>query len=105
MKETLAYLESFVTLALVLTGLAGLAYNLFKDGGWLEKLLGNAFSYAMQYPLIIIFMVTGAIVLARWWRHDRMTRGHKRLAPTIVLYVIMASGVYFIGHFALYGTL
>ena len=105
MKEALAYLESFVVMALVLTGLAGLGYNLFKDGGWLEKFFGNVWGYTMQYPLIVIFVIAGAIVFFRWVRHDRITRGHKRLAPTIVLYSIMAAGAYFIGYFALYGTL
>ena len=105
MKEFLVYLESFVVMALVLTGLAGIAYNLFRDGGWIEKGLGNAWDYTMQYPLILIFVAVGAFILARWWRQDHATRGHNRLAPTIVLYTIMAAGAYFVVHFALYGTL
>jgi hypothetical protein len=105
MRETLIYLESFVVMMLVLTGLAGIAYNLFRDGGWIEKGIGNVFGYTMQYPLIVIFVAAGALVLAKWWRHDHATRGHERLAPTVILYLIMAAGVYFIGHFALYGTL
>jgi hypothetical protein len=105
MKETLAYLESFMVMALVLTGLAGIAYNLFREGGWLERVLGNVWGYTMQYPLIVIFVIAGGVVAIRWWRHDRITRGHNRLAPTIVLYAIMAAGAYFIGYFALYGTL
>ncbi len=105
MRETLIYLESIVVMLLVLTGLAGVAYNLFRDGGWIEKGFGNVWDYTMKYPLIVIFVAAGAFILAKWWRHDHATRGHNRLAPTIVLYTIMASGAYFVWHFALYGTL
>ena len=105
MREILIYLESFVVMMLVLTGLAGISVNLFRDGGWIERGLGNVWDYTMKYPLIVIFVATAALVLARWWRHDHATRGYQRLAPTIVLYTIMAAGVYFIGRFALYGTL
>ena len=105
MREILIYLESFVVMMLVLTGLAGISFNLFRDGGWIERGLGNVWDYTMKYPLIVIFVAAAALVLARWWRHDYSTRGYQRLAPTIVLYTIMAAGVYFIGHFALYGTL
>lgn len=105
MKEALTYLESFVVMALVLTGLAGLGYNLFRDGGWIEKVFGNVWDYTMRYPLVVIFITAGAIVFASWWRHDRLTRGQNRLAPNIILYSIMAAGAYFIGHFAIYGTL
>jgi len=104
-KETLLYLESFVVMALVLTGLAGIAYNLFREGGWLERGIGNVWGYTMQYPLTVAFVVVAAIGLGIWWRHDYKTLGSRRKAPTIVLYLIMASGVYFIGHFAIYGTL
>jgi hypothetical protein len=105
MRETLIYLESIVVMLLVLTGLAGIAYNLFRDGGWIEKSFGNVWDYTTKYPLIVIFVAAGAFILARWWRHDHATRGHNRLAPTIVLYAIMAAGAYFVWHFALYGTL
>ena len=104
MKETLAYLQSFVVMALVLTGLAGIAYHLFRDGGWIEQGLGKIFGYTMQYPLIVTFVVIGGLLFAWWWRHDRLSRGSQSMGPTLVLYSIMAAGAYFIGHFAIYGS-
>ena len=105
MKEALIYLQSLAVMALVLMGLTGISYNLFREGGWIENVLGNVWGYTMQYPLIVIFVIVAAILLGSWWRHDHKTRGHKRLAPTIVLYLIMAAGAFFIGRLILYGKL
>jgi hypothetical protein len=105
MKELFSRLESVVVMLLVLIGLTGLSYNLFRADGWVEKAMGNAWDYTMRYPLIVGVVAIGASLLAIWWRHDLASRGHKRVAPTIVLYLIMAAGAYYIGHLVLYGTL
>src|SRR5262245_24596607 len=105
MKELFSRLESVVVMLLVLIGLAGLSYNLFRADGWVEKAVGNAWDYTMRYPLIVGVVAVGAFLLSIWWRHDMVSRGHKRVAPTIVLYLIMAAGAYYIGHLVLYGTL
>jgi len=105
MKELYSRLESVVVMLLVLIGLTGLSYNLFRADGWVERALGNAWDYTMRYPLIVGVVFVAALLLSLWWRHDRVSRGHKRMAPTIVLYLIMAAGAYYIGHLILFGTL
>ncbi len=105
MKEVLAQLQSFVVMALVLTGLAGIGYNLVREGGWIERFLGNLWGYTMKYPLVVVFVIVGAIGLAWWWRRDPATRGGQSRPATFILYVVMAAGAYFLGRLVLFGTL
>ena len=105
MKELFSNVQSFIVMTLVLMGLVGLSYNMFREGGWIEKAVGSAWDYTLRYPLIVAVAAVLGIVLWLWWRYDRVTRRHKRVAPTIVLYAIMAAGAYFVGHVVLFGSL
>ena len=97
--------QAFGVMLLVLTGLGGVIYNLFRDEGWLEMVVSGAFNYAMESPLALGFMVCLTVFLIVWWRHDRITRGRHGKGPTYVLYAIMAAGAYFLGKLALMHTL
>lgn len=104
MRRYLEFLESFVVIALVLAGIAGVSYHLFRDEGWIEMLLGNIFELHVQYPLIAIPVTIGAIILGAMWRDNRIARGEHSALPAYVLYLLMAVGAVFIGRYALYGT-
>ena len=95
------YLEALGVMVLVLAGLGGITYNVFRTEGWGEKALGKAFLYAMESPPTLVFLIGAGICIALWWRHDRITRGSSRKAPTYVLYAVMAAGAYFLGKLAL----
>ena len=106
MRQTLDFLESFVMIALALAGLMGISYNLFRDDGWLEMIVGNFWDYTVRYPLIAIPMLAGAVILGKMWRDNRVSHGKQSSrAGAAILYVMSAAGIYFIGHFALRGTL
>jgi len=102
----LAFLESFVIVVLVVAGLVGIFHNLLRAGGWLEGV--------WEYLAPIIFtnvtasIIVGgiAIVAIAWWHDRHIYKGkYNKKVPTIVLYVLMAAGVYYIGRYALLGTL
>lgn len=105
MKQTIEFLESFVVIALVLAGIGGISYNLFRDDGWIERALGNIWDIQVQYPLITIPLIVGAIVLGVMWRNNRIAKGQRGKLPTILLYLLMAAGAYFIGSYAIKGSL
>lgn len=105
MKQVLDYLMSFAVVALVLAGIGGLSYHLFKEEGWIELVLGNVWEAHVQYPMIAIPLTIGAIVLGKLWRDNRLARGRVSRVPDLFIYLLMASGAYFIGHYVLYGSL
>ena len=59
----------------------------------------------MQYPLIAIPLTVSAIVLGKMWRDNRIATGHHDKLPDIFLYALIATGVYYIGYFAVHGSL
>ncbi len=105
LKAILEYVESFVTVILVLAGIGGISFHMFRDDGWLEMIFGNIFELHVQYPLIAIPVTFGAIILIRMWRENRLARGRLQHLPNIFIYTLMALGVYFIGYFWINHTL
>lgn len=105
LKRTVEFLESFVIIGLVLAGIAGISFNLFRDDGWIEAALGNIFDLNVQYPLIAIPVTIGAIVMFRLWSRDRVIHGKTSRLPNLILYSLVIAGAYFVGHYAITGTL
>lgn len=105
MKQVVEYLESFAMIGLVLAGIGGISYHLFKEEGWIEMALGNILDIHVQYPLIAIPLTIAAILLGKMWRDNRLARGRHSKIPDLFIYGLMAAGVYFIGYYAIYGSL
>lgn len=105
MKQIFEYVNSFVTIALVLAGLGGVAYNMFKEGGWLGAILGKIWDVQMQYPLFAIPVTLAAVFLGKMWYDHNRAKGYTSKLPNFFIYVVMAAGVYFIWQFVTQGTL
>ena len=105
MNKTLEYLQSFVVIVLMLSGLTGIAYHLFREGGWLETVTGSIWSFTTRSPLMALVVVAGAIALGvmRW--RSRKIQHDQGKAATVVFYVIIAAGAYFLGRLAIVGSL
>jgi hypothetical protein len=105
LKQYLEFLESLVAVALILAGLGGLSFNLVRDDGWIETIVGNIWDLNVQYPLIAIPLTIGAIVLGLMWRENRIVKGHHNRLPTFVICALMATGAYYIWSFITRGSL
>lgn len=105
MKQIVEFLESFVIVGLVLAGIAGISYNLFRDEGWIEAALGNIWDFNVQYPLIAIPVTIAAIVMFRLWSRDRVIHGKTSKLPNLMLYALVIAGAYYIGRYAITGSL
>jgi len=105
LKRYLDFLYSFVVIVLVLSGLGGISFNLFRDDGLIETLFGNIWEIHIQYPLIAIPVTIGAVILGAMWRDNRIARGQRSNLPTYVLYMLMAAGAYYLYQYFTYGTL
>ena len=105
MKQIVEFLESFVIVGLVLAGITGISYNLFRDEGWIEATLGNIWHFNIQYPLIAIPVTIGAVVMFRLWSRDRVIHGKTSKLPNLVLYALVIAGAYYIGRYTITGSL
>ena len=104
MKEYLVYVESFAVIVLVLFGIGGFSYHLFRDNGWVETVLGNLWDVSIQYPLIALPVIVAAVYLGSRWNDARITHGRTTNLPDYFIYALMASGLVFIVRYVWVGT-
>lgn len=104
MKQFLAVLESLITIVLVLAGIAGLSYRSFRAGGWFTQGVSKVADAYITYPLVAIAVTVVLALVYRSWRARRASGQRTRIFDYLV-YVFMAAGIYFIGHFIVTGEL
>ena len=104
MNQKLEFIISFFVITLVLFGLGGISYNLFREDGWVEQVFGDIWEISIQYPLIAIPMIVGGALLGSMWRDNRIARGQRSKIPTYIVYLMMVAGVYYIWVFARTGS-
>ncbi len=102
MKQLLTVLEALVTVVLVLVAIAGISYRAFREGGWLSQGFGKIADAYMNFPLIALAVTVAAFFAFRAWQ-ARKIRGTRHRYFDYLIYVLMAVGIYFIGHYALTG--
>jgi len=100
-KQVLEFVSSFVTIALVLAGIGGAAYHMFKEGGWLGIALGKIWDVNIRYPLVAIPVTIGVVFIGKMWFDYNRAKGYTSRLPDILVYIIMAAGVYFLWDFAM----
>lgn len=105
MKQYLEYAESFAVIGLVLFGITGFSYHLFKDNGWIEAAVGNLWDVSVQYPLIALPVIVASVYLGKLWNQSRLAHGRTSKLPDLVIYALMASGAVFIVRYFWSGTL
>ena len=105
MKQYLDFLESLAVMVLVLFGITGFSYHLFRDNGWIEAMVGNIWDVSIHYPLIALPVIVAAIYLGKLWNLARIAHGRTTKLPDIVIYGLMASGAVFIVRYFWYGNL
>lgn len=105
MKQLFEFVSSFLVIALVLAGIAGLSWELFRADGLFERIMGRIWEFELRQPLIAIPLTVGAIVLGRLWFQGRVTRGGKSILPTLLMALLMAAGAYYIGYYLITGMI
>ena len=99
MKQIFEYIQSFLTIGLLLAGLGGVAYHLFKENGWLGRILGKIWDVQMENPVIAIPLTLAVLFIGKMWYDHNRAKGYTSKLPDVLIYVIMAAGVYFIYEF------
>jgi hypothetical protein len=98
-KQIIDYVNSFVTIALVLAGLGGVSYNIFREGGWITTVFGKFVDVQMENPLIAIPVTIGAVFIGKMWYDRQVEHGKTSRLPDVLVYVIMAAGAFFLWRF------
>jgi hypothetical protein len=105
LKLILDFLQSFVIVVLVISGLGGLLYHTFRQAGWGSAMMDKMFELYLLHPGIMIPVTIVAVIAGAVYYDYRTAHGkfNKKYA-SYVLYTLMAAGVFFLGRYALRGT-
>ena len=104
MNQVMDYLKAFGTISLILAGLGGVSYNMFKDDGWLELLLGKWWQAQLDNPVISIGVTLAIAVIGKLWYDHNREHGKASKLPDVLIYIIMATGVYFLYQLVVNGS-
>jgi hypothetical protein len=104
LKRLVEYLESFVVVGLVLAGVGGISYSVFRDGGWMERFFGNLWTVGTGNLIVAATVLIAAVSLFKLWHGSTPIHTKTSIIPNLVLYALMAAGVYFVGRYAITGT-
>lgn len=105
MRQVLEYVNTFITITLILAGIGGVSYHMFKDNGWLGMILGKVWDVQMSNPVIAIPTTLALLFVGKLWYDHNRAKGHTSKLPNILIYIIMAAGAYFLFQLATHGTL
>jgi len=104
-KQILEYVNTFVSFVLILAGIGGVSYNMFKENGWLGLILGKFWDIQMANPIVAIPVTFAVLFLGKLWYDHNREKGHTSKVPDVIIYVIMAAGLYFLYQLVVNGTL
>lgn len=96
MKWTLGDVWGILAFGLMLTGITGLSWEVFREGGWGERVLGATWQATIHKPMVMLPVVIGAVALLALFMRGRLTVGKGNPFSDAFVYVLMALGVYFI---------
>ena len=97
-KSTLlSLIGSFLVGALVLLGIGGLTYHLFREGGWVSRLLGTLWEAQFNAPVITAIMIVAAIFVFRHLHAAQIGGTKDSRIPDFVLFAFIATGIFFLG--------
>ncbi len=100
MNQVFEYLKSFISIVLMLAGIGGVCWDLFKEGGWLGKILGKFWYAQLNYPMIAIPVTIAVVVLGKMWHDRQVEKGYTSKLPAVLIYLVMAAGVYYLWRFS-----
>lgn len=95
LQETMAY----VSFVLILVGIVGISFELFKEAGLFERLLDIVWDAEVRQPLLIVPMVGGALLLSSIFLRGGLATGkngkNKNMFSNMMVYLFMVCGAYY----------
>jgi hypothetical protein len=105
MQTVIPFIVSLLAFILVVSGILGIAVNLFYEGGLIETLLGKIWNLEIHYIITAIPIIVSAIVLGKLWGDSRLHKGAGSLGANFLFLLMMAAGGYFIYLYIATGSL
>lgn len=82
---------------LILLGIGGVAYHLFRDGGWISQGLGALWEAQYQAPVMTLVLIVAAFFVIKALHSAQSTDKRESKLPDFILFTFIAVGIYFFG--------
>ncbi len=105
MKSLITTLGTMFVGALILLGIGGITYHLFRDGGWFAQGLGALWRAQYQAPVMTIVLIVAAIFVGRALYTAQIGAKRESRIPDLLLYVFIATGLFFLGRLIFTGEI
>lgn len=100
-ESRLSSILAIMRMVLMLIGISGIAFELFRENGWLSKLLGGIINSTTNILLIAVILL-GLWLLNRWISSPNKSET-KRIGD-IPMYAMMAVGTFYLYRLFTYGS-
>ena len=90
---------------LILLGIGGSAYHLFRDGGWLSQGLGALWEAHYKAPVITVVLIVAAIFVVKALHTAQVGSKRESKLPDLLLFTFIAVGIYFFGRWLTTGQI
>lgn len=97
MKAILTTMGAFLVGGLILLGIGGIAYHLFREDGWISQGLGALWQAQYQAPVMTIILIIAAIFVAKSLYGAQIGGKRESKIPDFVLFAFIATGIFFLG--------
>ncbi len=94
-ESRLSVFLALVRMTLMLIGIFGITYELFRENGWLSQLFGTVFDSNLN------MIIAGLVILMLWRLNRWISAPHKQDKVSlgdIPMYAMMAIGLYYLYH-------
>lgn len=96
-KEAFANVGAIVAFALIVIGFGGLSWDVFRDGGLLERGFGLAWEAQVRNPMIMVPVLLGGLILLPMFLRGGFNPGKaKQSWADFAVYGLMAVGFYYV---------
>lgn len=105
MKPLFTLLGAILVGTLILLGIGGAAYHLFRDDGWISQGLGALWNAQYQAPVITVVLIVAAIFVFRALYRAQIGGKRNSKLPDLVLFAFIIAGIYFLGRLLATGSI
>ncbi|MBX3665987.1 MAG: hypothetical protein KF834_09900 [Burkholderiales bacterium] len=97
MKSLFNTLGSVLVGALIMLGIGGTAYHLFREDGLLAQGLGALWRAQYEAPVMVIVLILAAFFVVKALRGAQVGNKRDSKIPDFILFAFIATGIFFLG--------
>ncbi len=97
MRALFTLLGSLLVGALIMLGIGGVAYHLFREDGWMSRGLGALWDAQYDAPVMTLVLIIAALFVIKALHSAQIGGQRSSKLPDLILFTFIAIGIFFFG--------